>query len=162
QGGDLLVTGMMVGCEPASTDRPALVEHQVLPCLTVVGFTSPATAATRVAGVIPVTFILADPLTPAEQARLRARHAQTLAAFEAPVRDSDPILLRLTAAGGDPGYMLSILVRFAETRGGAFPTKPMVRLQGPDFEQVMTHGPGQHPLAWRRSRRPLMASRLEA
>jgi hypothetical protein len=160
--GDLLVTGATVVCEPASTDRPALLEHQDLPWLTVVGVNIPATAPTRVLGLIPVTFILADPLTPAEQARLSARHAQRVAAFEQRVRDGYPTLLRLTAAGGDPGYMLSILVRLAEKRGGAFPTKPMVRFQGPDFEQVITHGPGEHPLAWRRSRSPVMASRLEA
>ncbi len=162
RGDDLLVTGMTAVCEPAAADRPALLEHQDLPWLTLVGVNIPATAPIRVVGVIPVTFILADPLTPAEQAQLSVRHAQRLAAFEARVRDGYPTLLRLTATGGNPGYMLSILVRFAEKRGGAFPTKPTVRFQGPDFEQVMTHGPGDHPLAWRRSRSLAIASRLEA
>ncbi len=72
QVGDLLVTRVTVRCEPASTDRRALLEHQSLPWLVVAGVNSPTTATTRVVGLVPVTFILAEPLTAAEQARLSA------------------------------------------------------------------------------------------
>ncbi len=162
QPGDLVVTGVTVACEVASADRQALLEHQDLPWLTVAGFTIPPTAEPRWVGLVPVTFILADPLTPAEQARLSTRQAHCLAEFDARVHACRPTLLRLTAAGGDPTYVLSVLVRFAAKRGTTFPTKPAVRLEASDFEQVMTHRPGEHPLAWHTTRSPVLPSRLEA
>jgi hypothetical protein len=162
QPGDLLVTGVTAACEVASADRQTFLEHQDLPWFTLAGFSIPPRAEPRWVGLVPVTFIVADPLTPAEQAWLSTRQAQGLAEFEARVHACRPTLLRLTAAGGEPTYVLSVLVRFAAKRGTTFPTKPTVRLQASDFEQVMTHGPGEHPLAWQTTRSPIIPSRLEA
>jgi hypothetical protein len=160
--GHLLVAQVIAACEIAPADRQALLEHQDLPWLAVASVSIPATPDPRVVGLVPVTFILADPLTSAEQAQLSARQAHRLAAFDARVHASYATLQRLTVAGADSAAVLSVLVRFAEKTGGAFPTKPGVSLQSADFEQVMTHGPGAHPLAWRTSESPVLASRLEA
>ncbi len=159
--GQFLVTGVSAAIELLDENRRAVVGGLDLPWLGVVPLKNHLTGDTH-SLLIPITFIVSQPLSRAELEQLHARQAARVASYEAEVQQCYAVLLHLTEAGGDPLYILSVLLRFARQTGTSVPAKGIVTVGAPEFEHVMAHRPGEHPLAWIRSRRAGIPGRLQA
>ncbi len=106
------------------------------------------TQATRTRDVLAAgVYLLSSPLTEAERRELQARQDTQLREFDEGVANTRPILLRLTAEGADPLFVLSVLVRYMPFKGTEIPKGQSVSLHSSEFTLEVLGDRAANPLA---------------
>jgi hypothetical protein len=91
--------------------------------------------------VLPMTFVIAAPLTTAERAQLRSQQAAEVERFDQCITETRGVLLQLATEGASSLFILSILLRYGSRSGTVFPSSQGTVLHRSQFAL-------ETPLAW--------------
>jgi hypothetical protein len=91
--------------------------------------------------VLPMTFVVATPLTTAERTQLRRQQTAELERFDQCITETRGVLLQLATEGANPLFILSILLRYGSRSGTVFPSSQGAVLHRSQFAL-------ETPLAW--------------
>lgn len=139
-----LITRVTCTLEVPSEERGSIVAAARWPLAGIATLTQ----GTRTRDVLAAgVYLLPSPLTDAERRALQARQDTQLREFAEAVANTRPILLRLTAEGADPLFLLSILVRYMPFRATEIPKGQSVSLHSGEFTLEVLGDRGANPLA---------------